>query len=270
MMGMKLLLLVLAAAIAAALPVEAAAKSNNGTRWSASIIGAAPPTHDSKTYRVFNTPDSITLALTLVNDSGATHAIRLSSFRDHVRFALERDQAVPVIASWPVADEDLRIESGKSVTWTIVLTHAAGQTFTRGRYVLVVGMAAPHTVPPITLNVDIRPPANARESAIALRLQAERVRQESPEEAMMLLHLALATDPAAAENSIALGDSYVQARRYLEAIPFFERALELKPRDKASIHERLALARHRQGIASLVDEGAERRTSDDRADSEIQ
>ena len=81
-----------------------------------------------------------------------------------------------------------------------------------------------------------------RAHATALRLQAQQLQRENPSEAIILLHLALATDPGAGENSVALGDAYAQAERYHEAIPFFERALELHSQDKKAIHDRLALA----------------------------
>ena len=84
--------------------------------------------------------------------------------------------------------------------------------------------------------------AARRAHATALRLEAQQIQKDHPAEAITLLHLALATDPAAVENSVALGDVYAQAERYHEAIPFFERALELSSQDKKAIHERLALA----------------------------
>ena len=88
-----------------------------------------------------------------------------------------------------------------------------------------------------------KPDGGARRAhATALRLQAQQLQKENPSEAITLLHLALATDPTAGENSLALGDSYAQAERYQEAIPFFERALELLPNDKKAVQERLALA----------------------------
>jgi Flp pilus assembly protein TadD len=84
--------------------------------------------------------------------------------------------------------------------------------------------------------------AARRAHAATLRLEAQQLQKEHPAEAITLLHLALATDPASGENSVALGDSYAQAERYDEAIPFFERALELLPQEKQAIYGRLAQA----------------------------
>ena len=205
---------------------RAAAQSQNdgAVTWSVRPVDAIALNEEPGAYRVFGSSEQLTLILILP----------AAAVREQIRLVVHQGREIPVVATWaPGVRHD-------ATEWTVLLSRADRRPFSPGRHVLDIAPAA--GIQRARLRLDLGPPVNARERATALRVEAQQVQAENPSEAITLLHLALATDPASADNSVALGDAYVQAGRYLEAIPFFERAIQIHPRDKQTIHHSLAFA----------------------------
>jgi tetratricopeptide (TPR) repeat protein len=246
-----------------------------------------------RTYRLYDSPASIRLLLTIVNES--TTAIEFDHATLRREFRLVLDGRVGLYATWApdmasstgrVAlnlDREVRLGAGNAAGWAIDVRRSDGKPFGAGVHVITATMnnafdslRSPEGHPLHTasardtsLTLHLGAPSGPRERADDFRSRAERIKTTNPGEAIRLLHAAQAFDPANLRILLALGQAYVAVERYKESLPFFERALAMQTNThRSSIPYSLAFvyvalgneaeARRVLRAGGVSDEGVER------------
>lgn len=222
------------------------------TRWFLEPAAAERMGSQPRTYRLYDTPDSIRLLLTIVNESPAAIEFDHAALRREFRLTLSGRAGL--YATWApdmasstgrVAlnlDREVRISAGDAASWEIDVRRNDGASFRAGKHVITATMnnalrdlrsakgRPVHTASAgdTSLTLHVGPPSGPRERADELRSRAERIQRTNPKEAIGLLHAAQAFDPADLGILLALGQAYVAVHRYKESLPFFERALAMQ------------------------------------------
>ena len=266
-------LVLLKALIALSVYTGVAAAQRSGVLHTVVLVSdAEPQISEPRLYRVYETPEQLTLLLTLANDSSETLFFDQTELERGVDFTVTRDQqSVPITARWnadtrqagrdaPVAvapGGSTRMDPGKGVEWRIDVLPTNGATFTPGRYAIDVALGDARSyvstaagqpwggaaLRRTSMSVIVAPPATARERAAAFRgTGAVAIRENRQAEALQAFQRARTADPSDHLSMIALGHAYLRVRRYAEAIVEFENALRVMPRERSGVPMRLALA----------------------------
>lgn len=228
------------------------------TRWFLEPAAAERMGSHADTYRLYDSPRSIRLLLTIVNESPTAIEFDHATLRREFRLAF--NGRAGLYATWApdmassmgrVAlnlDREVRIGAGDAASWEIVVRRSDGESFSAGTHVFTATMnnalrslrstdgRPVHTawVRETSLTLHAGPPSGPRERADELRSRAERIKITNPKEAIRLLHEAQAFDPANSRILLALGQAYVDIERYKESLPFFERALAMQANARQS------------------------------------
>ena len=238
------------------MPVVCASQSRQAptgaTRWFLEPATAERMGSQPRTYRLYESPTSIRLLLTIVNESSTAIEFDHATLRREFRLILNGRAGLyatwtPVMASSTgrVAlnlDREVRIGMGNAASWEIDVRRSDGEPFSAGKHVMTATMnnalrsLRSHDGRPVntapghdtSLTLHVGPPAGPRERADELRSRAERIKTTNPKEAIRLLQAAQAFDPADLRILLALGQTYVDLERYKESLPFFERALAMQ------------------------------------------
>ena len=263
------------------------------TRWllepaTAELVEAQP-----RTYRLYESPESIRLLLTIVNESPTAIEFDHATLRREFRMLL--NGRIGLYATWApdmasptgrVAlnlDREVRIAAGTAAAWAIDVRRSDGEPFRAGMHVMTATMnnalrtlRSPDGHPVHTasatdtsLTLHVGRPSGARERADDFRSRAERIKTTNPGESIRLLRAAQAFDPANLRILLALGQAYVDLKRYKESLPYFERALAMHtnahrssiPYSLAFVYAALgneAEARRVLRAGGVSDEGVER------------
>lgn len=150
-------------------------------RWYASIADA-DQMPEARSFRIYGTPDQLTLALVTVNETARPMALNQAMFSSHVRFSVLRTSAVPVVVTWlpeawrgalgptPVLpDETFEVGTRRGIEWRVVVRPTDGDRFVAGQYIVNIQlsgeMAARSTVRRMQLAVLASPAWNEDERA---------------------------------------------------------------------------------------------------------
>jgi hypothetical protein len=236
------------------------------------VNDAVPQTSEPRLFRLYETPEQLTLLLTLANESSDIVFVDHGGLERDVRFSVNRDgRSFPITARWnpdtrqagldaPASvslGSSVRIDPDRGVEWRIDLQRADGMRFPSGRYAIEValGDARSHVstaagqpwrgaaLRSTSVSVIVALPATAREQATAFRSAGTlALRGNRQPEAVQAFQRARKADPTDHLSMIALGDAYLRVNRYAEAIVEFENALPIMPAHRSGVPMRLALA----------------------------
>lgn len=222
------------------------------TRWMLEPAEAERMEPQPRAYRLYDSPESIRLLLTIVNESAT--AIEFDHATLRREFQLVLNGRAGLYATWAPnmasatgratfnLDREVRIGAGTAAAWSIEMRRSDGEPFSAGVHVITATMnkafdslRSPDGHPMHTASardtsftLHVGAPSGPRERADDLRSRADRIKTTNPSEAIRLLHAAQAFDPANLRILLALGQAYVAVDRYKESLPFFERALAMQ------------------------------------------
>jgi hypothetical protein len=230
------------------------------------VVGAEP-----RTYRLYETPDHLTLKISLELASGDAVRITPGDMSRLVRFSLQSEPQLPLVANWDpqvrfdgsrqlvAPGADVRMDVGRSSEWVVTLRRRDQQIFEARRYTVVIafpeglrGSRSDDGRPwnghlfgsQMTISLVVGPPSgDLRERTAALR-QAGRVADANnqPDEALRTYQAALAIDPKDSRALLAMGDLYLRVRRYSDAITALQPLARTPTVEKSPVPYMLARA----------------------------
>jgi hypothetical protein len=219
-------------------------------RWYASVADA-DQMPEARSFRIYGTPDQITLTLTTVNETARPIALNQAMFTSHVRFsALRTNAAVPVTAAWlpeawwvrgalgPTAvlpNETFEVATNRGIEWRVVLRPTDGRPFVAGQYLVNIElsdeMASRSIIRGMQLAVLASPPRNDDERAAEYLFSGRNsLRKGQLLEARVYFQRALAANPATRGALFDLAVTHLRLKEYREAIAGFEQFLPVVER----------------------------------------
>lgn len=199
--------------------------------------------------------ETIRLRFDVTNETREPLRISAAALQAAFRFRVEAAAEVPVAVEWPAvvyldnspvpsgAVPVVELTSGKMVAWEAHLRRADGAQFTEGSYTVawslngvrgavsrVDGAPSPARTQDggkWTLTLDVRPPETLPEVATRYLLAGhDALAREQYDEAIDAYLSADQVDPVERRGRRFAGVSFVQAGRYLEAIPLLAEEVE--------------------------------------------
>jgi hypothetical protein len=195
--------------------------------------------NDPPTWRVYTEPLEFHFKLSFTNESSVPILIAQSRLRDVLAFGVDRGGEIAVRVEWLTSSADpVRIDPGKLVSWTVVVSRADGQPFTAGLHQITRGF---QNVRDVVSTVDGKPwegrvPDGAGELAILVKpgnTPAERalhhmlVAREADvagdfDAALASYQRAAVEDPSDGQATLGMADMYLLHARYREALALYQ------------------------------------------------
>jgi tetratricopeptide (TPR) repeat protein len=228
-------------------------------RWYASIADA-DQLPEARSFRVYGTPDQLTVALVIANETTRPIAVNQEMFSHQVRFSVVGTSAVPIAVTWlpeawwvagalgptPVLpDERFEVGASRTVEWRVAIRPTQADRFAGGQYLVKIElsdeMAARSTTHGTQLAVTTGLARSDDERAAEYLFLGRRALKDGRLlEARDYLQRARTANPATSVALFELAVAHLQLREYREAIATFE---QLHPvREQSSIPGYLAEA----------------------------
>ena len=240
-------------------------------RWGADIVNAEALLPTPRSYRLFQRTPSITLAVSVVNDSRTEIVIDSASFRAAFIARVSGVTPLPTKTKWehaiarsretfttPLAPQDqIRIEPGSGFSWRLTLLRGDGEAFQTGDYLLELAIADASSfireadgtafhgtmMSSTALRLAISPATTAAERAAMYRFfGTTAVHENRSADAVQSFARALELAPGDVQSLAGLGTAYLQLNRFREAIAAYERVLPAAIGSRSIVPMSLALA----------------------------
>jgi hypothetical protein len=216
-------------------------------RWYASIVDA-DQLPEARSFRIYGTPDQLTVALTSVNDTAAPMSLNQAMFIGHVRFSVVGADAVPVTVTWlpeawwvaeargptPILpNQTFDVGTDRGIEWRVVLRPAEADRFAAGQYFVNIDSSdemPAHRSIHNQLAVFVGPAQNDGERADEYSFLGRKALLDGRLlEARDHLLRARAAKPSGSVALFDLGVTHLRLKEYREAIRAFEQLLSQLP-----------------------------------------
>jgi tetratricopeptide (TPR) repeat protein len=238
-------------------------------QWGARVAEADDLTPNARSYRLFQSPDQVSILLIFTNFSAFGVTIDTQRFRDLVRVKVRAGAEVPVETQWEWTlrrsgesystnvPEHVELEAGAGFAWAFTVRQTSGEVFSLQDYEIDIVLAdavsslrdedrnpySGRILPSTQLHLSVALPETVADFARMHRLRA-RLAAEAGQgtQAIESYRRALAFLPDDFELNASLGHTYLGLNRYPEAAAVYERVLPAVAGRESIIPLMLALA----------------------------